>query len=1295
MYTTPLNQAARRVADVGKLGAGPEWWRCAWGAHGGPRGSLKRDEVNGTETIQGSARCLCLVMATALVGPAAVFAQATSSVAGTVSDDSGAVIPGATVTLSATWTGVERSTATDERGRFQYLQAAPGAYTLEVAMADFRTEVVTDVELLVDTPLTLDVTLAVGDVSEVVTVEADPTSLNTTDATVGNAFNEIKVRQLPLLTRNVVELMSLQTGVNQTGEVLGARKDQNNVTLDGLDVNDQQSPEPFGSVLPVPLDSVQEFRVTTAGGNADVGRSSGGQVSLVTKSGTNQFHGSAYEFHRNTATAANTFFNNATGVVRERLVRNQYGFSVGGRLRRNRAFFFLNYEGRRDARSASQQRVVPSQALRKGILTVAANDGNTYRLSPRQFKEADPADIGTNPLMLEILNSFPIGNDPGSGSDGGQNFDGFRFNAPLQLDNEAYVARFDFNLDRNGGHRVSWRGTLADNVADNERSLARYPGLEGSEILDNSRGFAVSYTGVLAPSIVNTFRLGFTRQGLAVSGADGPQFALFDIDEIQNYNQRDRARQVPVINLSNDLIWVRGNHNFKFGTNIRVIRNNRRDSQDVFPSFALAQGHLGGLGTDIQRGINRVLQASTGNPHLQVLADQLATISGAALNLTGAITTINVTYQYGPHGELLPLGVPTTRRFGTEEYEFYVSDTFRVRPNWTVAFGMRYGYARVPFETNGLQGVTSVPLEQYMFERVAAMEGGVPGHQIPSADLTWIAGGPVNNGPDWYRDDRNNFAPRLSVAYSPQNPSGLLGTIFGDNGAFRIGAGLFFDRFGSYLVTQQDRFGTFGVRSAESNAQTYNFSTAFRYDGTFPDLPAAPDGGFPFTPPPNRAISGTGLATASNLRAPYSIPVTAAFSRSVGSGVTFEVGYIGRLGRKLLGQHDLASPLIFFRDPKSGQTLAEAFQANRTLFEDQLLTSEMVKANPDLVPIQPFFENMFPALANFAIPGSASANFFFVNNGWGRESELDTLDQLDRQFSPFGGTDFYRGGDAFPTCMVATGCHTFFGRQFSALRTWENIGFSSFHGMTLSVRRRFDDQLAFDLNYTWSHSIDNGSAAEGNLVSETAGNIINTFRRDQSVGSSDFDIRHQVNANFILSLPFGQGRAFARNARGLLGQLIGGWQLSAVARSRTGLPFDISNGARWATNFYGAGRALIVGPVDNQVAGEDNVDGVPATFPDGKAAAANMRFNRTGVIGPRNIFRSDGLFNVDLALGKLFRLPMEGDSIQVRWEVFNAFNSVNFTQRNLQRRFDRPAVLGQYRFTESPRIMQFALRYEF
>ncbi len=531
---------------------------------------------------------LVAILSVALLTSAGLYGQATTTLSGTVTDASGAAIPGATTTLADQRTGSERTAQTDGRGFYQFLQISPGLYALVVEMDGFSTGLVTGLELLVDTPATANVSLEIGAVTEVVTVEADAVLLNTTDATVGNAFNETKVRQLPLLTRNVVELMSLQTGVNQTGEVLGARKDQNNIMLDGVDVNDQQSPEPFGSVLPVPLDSVQEFRVTTGGGNADVGRSSGGQVSLVTKGGTNELHGSLYEFHRNTVTAANTFFNNLAGVEREKLIRNQYGFSLGGPIVKNRAFFFVNYEGRRDARSANQLRTVPTPSLKQGLLTVEANDGNRYQLTPDEFRAADPAGLGINPLMIQQLSVFPDPNDLAAGSDAGQNFGGFRFNAPLQVDNKAYVAKFDFNADKTGNHRLSWRGTLADNAQDLETGLATYPGREGYKQLNNSRGFVSSYTGVLTPTMINTFRFGYTRQGVANTGADGPAFNLFDISELQDFGDRPFKRHIPTYNISNDMNWVKGNHNFKFGGQMRIIRNNRTSFEETFPSHGLS-----------------------------------------------------------------------------------------------------------------------------------------------------------------------------------------------------------------------------------------------------------------------------------------------------------------------------------------------------------------------------------------------------------------------------------------------------------------------------------------------------------------------------------------------------------------------------------------------------------------------------------------------------------------------------------------------------------------------------------
>ena len=262
-------------------------------------------------------------------------------------------------------------------------------------------------------------------------------AINTQNATVGNAFTQVQVRQLPLQTRNVVELLSLQPGVASTGEVLGAKRDQNNVTLDGVDVNDNQAAgmanttsAGLNAALPVPLDSVQEFRVTIAGQGADQGRSAGGQVSLVTKSGSNQFHGSLYEFHRNVKTAANDWFSNRSGLAREALIRNQYGASLGGRIIKDRIFFFANWEDRKDRSASAQSRNVPTETLKQGIVRFRLSDGTIGQLTPAEVAQVDPLKLGYSATMKSILASYPVANDLQSGSDRGLNFGVFRFNAP-------------------------------------------------------------------------------------------------------------------------------------------------------------------------------------------------------------------------------------------------------------------------------------------------------------------------------------------------------------------------------------------------------------------------------------------------------------------------------------------------------------------------------------------------------------------------------------------------------------------------------------------------------------------------------------------------------------------------------------------------------------------------------------------------------------------------------------------------------------------------------------------------
>src|ERR1043166_7635035 len=306
-----------------------------------------------------------------------------SSVRGIVTDPQGGAVAGANVTLLSAEKSSSRSQVTNSDGSYSFKPVPPGTYRLEVEMKGFKKALVSNVQALVDTATDTNVQLEVGTVAETVNVaSAGEAPINTTDATIGIAFDSKRISELPLNARNVVGLLSLQPGVTQSGYVNGGRADQANVTLDGVDVNDQQrgldpvTGSAFSSVLRVTPDSVQELRVTTTNPNAEQGRSSGAQVSLVTKGGSNEWHGLVYEYHRNTVTTANDFFNNMAGVKRPALLRNIFGGNLGGPIKKDKAFFFVNYEGFREATATSVVRLVPLAAsLGKGIIRYRNSTG--------------------------------------------------------------------------------------------------------------------------------------------------------------------------------------------------------------------------------------------------------------------------------------------------------------------------------------------------------------------------------------------------------------------------------------------------------------------------------------------------------------------------------------------------------------------------------------------------------------------------------------------------------------------------------------------------------------------------------------------------------------------------------------------------------------------------------------------------------------------------------------------------------------------------------------------------------
>ncbi|BDC48380.1 hypothetical protein F183_A06960 [Bryobacterales bacterium F-183] len=1228
-----------------------------------------------------------LIASIALAAMYAFGQQTTTSLRGVITDSSGAGVPEAKVTLSETRTDSVRTVLSTAQGEYNFASVPPGNYSLKVEKPGFTVKVQQNLTLQVNTPATSDVTLEVGNLTETVSVEASVAQINTTDATIGNPFNQTQVRQLPLATRNVVELLSIQPGVSPGGQVLGARADQNNVTIDGVDANDQQNSSSdiaFVSVLPVPLDSVQEFRVTVGGQGADQGRSSGGQVSLITKSGTNQFHGSLYEFHRNTATAANTFFNNRSGVKREALVRNQFGGSLGGPIVKDRVFFFVNYEQRIDASGAAQSRIVPTESLKQGIVRFRQNDGTIGQLSPAEVRQLDPLGQGVSQAMISYLGQFPAGNDPSLG-DAGINFTGLRFNAPFRRDNKAYVAKWDFKLDRQGNHSVSWRGTLADNAED--AALAQFPGFApGSKILNNSRGFASQYTGVLRPNLINNLNVGLTRYGQEQSGFQGTLLTFAGNTGLAapQATQRGNGRITPVWNITDDLNWIKGKHTVSTGVNFRFIGNDRFNFAQSFAAFGMSRGTMQGLGSDITTAITNYIRQRSGSSTLGLSAPN-PTIEAMGTVL-GMITNRSLTFQYDKNGQALPYGAALARNFRTNEYEFYVSDSWRVNQSLTLNFGVRYSNYQPPYETNGTQVNTTFPLDRWFGERVFLMGQGVPANAMPNARLTYGLSGPVNGKESWYGRDNNNWAPRFSFAYAPKPKGGLLSTLLGKSSVLRGGASMVYDRFGSDMIVNADSLGSVGLSTPSPFPASYNMATAPRFTGALPTIPTAPAASLPFTPTDVYAVAGTFFGINPNLKTPYSVILNMNYAREIKGGTTLEVGYAGRLARKTLLQGDIYTPLNL-KDNKSGQDWIGMSKQMRDLYEGGLTPSQ-VQATPGRIGTNAYIENMWPTLANFYFPGNATANYFYHLFEENAGSDMDALHLLDRV-----------RGYAAPSgqCASYAGCFTFFAPQGSAMPTWLNAGRSNYHAMTLSLRRPIRKGVGFDFNYTWSHSIDNGSAAESGS-GQFGGTLQSVFFPNANRGSSDFDVRHNITANGVYDLPFGQGKAIGGNVNGFINQFIGGWQVSSIMRYRTGLPFSVGGTGVWNTNYWLGGRADPKGPITNNIVGI-NQRGNPSVFPNTNATS-NFTDQYAGRVGARNIIRGDDFLNFDISMAKFFTLPWgpsdNKHKIQLRGEAFNAFNHVNFGSPSLS--LGNPAVFGEITTLATgagPRQFQFALRYEF
>ncbi len=1259
------------------------------------------------------------------------YAQSGSStVQGTVKDPQGNLVSGATVTLTDPAKNFTRTQQTNADGAYILTAIPPGTYKLEVTAPGFKTASASGLVALVDTPTVRDIQLEIGAVSETVDVTSTAeAAINTSDATIGNSFERKRIVELPLNANNVVGLLSLQPGVTRSGYVNGGRADQSNITLDGVDVNEQQdgldvvTDEAFASVLRVTRDSLQEFRVTTTNPNAEQGRSSGAQVSLVTRSGSNDWHGSLFETHRNTVTTANDFFNNAAGVERPQLLRNIFGGSIGGPIKKNRAFFFFTYEGFREATATSVVREVPLPTLGQGLVRFRTESGESDPgcpagtpsgvncLTPAEIEAAYVAangnSPGINPAALAVLagaaQRYPA-NDSTVGD--GLNTGGFRFNARTPTELNTYIGRVDFNLTDNqtlfvrGNYqndtvtRAVYFSADCSTPGDNIQCFPDTPPLT---TWNHPKGIAVGHTWTVNNAMVNRFSYGLTRASFTQNGDSNENQVNFRFIFSPAAFQRTLRRTTPVHNFVDDVSWVRGNHTYGFGANIRLIRNNRVsqgasfDQAFINPSFYNVSG------------------AVITDPFSDFVSD--TDLRDALASVIGRYSQYSANLVYDASGQLQQVGTPTDRSFATEEYEGYVQDSWRMRPNFTLNYGIRWSTSTPVYERNGLQVVPNVNLTDYFNQRVASSNQGVPF----TDPITFVLGGKANNAPGYYKQDWNNWAPSVSFAWSPDLGDNWFGRAFGreNKSVLRGGFRMTYDRIGSALAVNFDLNNLAGFTSARNiNANTFDVTAnelGPQFSGFNPDVRNLP---FPGSPGPIPTTLNFPLTVPSDedqrietsldqgITTPYNYSFNFSYARELGKGLSFEGSYVGRFARKLLASRDIMQ-LNNIRDPQSGMTYYEAVnQLVSWKYENREITS---------VPEIAFFNNLFPFMPDWwgdpSLTPTQAAYAFVAPAALGGDENTDyTFLQLLWDDSPNCTTCPFGGGPARFNNM-------FYQPQFGALSAFSTVAYSNYNALQLSLRQRLREDVTFDFNYTYGHSLDNASGLQNSTSYGTAF-IVNALTPDQNYGSSDFDARHIINANWVVGLPFGRGKRFMGNASGFVEQAFGGWQTTGIFRWNSGLPIPQApvDCCVWATNWNVQSNGVRVRPVQaSPTRAADN--GTPNLFSDRVAAYQSFRPARPGEVGDRNSLRMPSYISLDMGLYKSFKMPWEGHALQFRWEVFNVTNTQRFdglTIADLSLGSDpflggNPnSDFGRFTSTQAPlnetkagRVMQFALRYTF
>ncbi|MGH9820790.1 MAG: TonB-dependent receptor domain-containing protein, partial [Pyrinomonadaceae bacterium] len=844
------------------------------------------------------------------------------------------------------------------------------------------------------------------------------------------------------------------------------------------------------------------------------------------------------------------------------------------------------------------------------------------------------------------------------------------------LDTKVYTFRIDAVPTER--QRVFVRTTITRR--DSTNSLQFLPGdPDAVEFQDRSYSIAGVHTWAITNALNNVITIGLTKSSNVFTPptvasfpnvySGGPIGAAFPSPSYQ-----DRHVFVPTVR--DDVSWTKGSHTFQFGFSWKPIQQDAALIND-FNFVALG---IGGLTTALN---------STLRP-----ADISATVSKAGYDSAfafslGRFASNSTNYNYDPTGTALVPGTGKFRSYAYKEYEGYFQDNWKIKSNLTLNLGVRYQLYPAPYDRNGFQADNTTDFKQLIATRVANAAAGIASDSSEPF-LTYDLSGKVNNGPPLYKTDKNNFAPRLGFAYNPSFGSGFLGKVFGERKTVIHGnASIVYDRVGGAITFIENQVDYLFANSAARTFGSASANTALLTDPRFTTVNGLPAGSAntppvitrPFTPFVDNG-SAFGLAEGDfnytidhNFKIPYAYTFNLGYQRELPGNLLLDVSYVGRLGKSLFVQSDVAQ-VMNFKDNASGQFLFPAFNN----------VQSQLQAGAAVLTPQPWLENqMSSAIAAAYGPGITCASFgepsctqLAVDETGDLMLHGDTSDLV----SALNGLGMLRNNVGMSS-------------QFGTNSYISNQGKSSYHGMLVSLQKRFSKGFEFEANYTYSKSLDNNSSVVNTV---TGGFICDVTNPNLCKGPSDFDIRHLFNANFIWDLPFGRGRAFGSNMNKWVNAVLGGWALSGIASARSGLAFSSSSGSfplgfnlnAPGINTNDSALAVDVHTVPGVNGGPDSI----AYFKDPAAAAAAIRYPTHGELGSRNVFRSPAYYDLDMGLYKKFDAPWnENQKFTIRADSFNVTNTNAFSTPNL--------TLGSSSFglitasLSAPREFQFSIRFDF